>query len=150
MGVVHLARDTVLGRQLVLKFLSPAVAADEEARGRFAAEAKAASALDHPNICTVYDVGATETGNMYIAMAYYEGQTLKSRIAEGPFAIEEVADTALHTREEAEQVMQRARAVMAKEVRPVMASRVAAPRAGRGRVPPAAPPSADGSLLRLP
>jgi tetratricopeptide (TPR) repeat protein len=95
MGVVHLARDTVLGRQLVLKFLSPAVAADDEARGRFAGEAKAASALDHPNICTVYDVGTTEAGSMYIAMAYYEGQTLKSRIAQGPFTIEEVADTAL-------------------------------------------------------
>jgi tetratricopeptide (TPR) repeat protein len=95
MGVVHLARDTALDRTLVLKFLSPSIASDEQARERFAREAKAASALDHPNICTVYDVGTTSAGSMYIAMAHYEGKTLSERIAEGSFTVDEVVDIAL-------------------------------------------------------
>ena len=89
MGVVYKARDTRLKRTVALKFLPPTLSAREEARQRFEHEAQAASSLDHPNICTVHDSGQTDDGHLFIAMAYYQGETLKKKIARGPVPVDE-------------------------------------------------------------
>jgi tRNA A-37 threonylcarbamoyl transferase component Bud32/dienelactone hydrolase len=90
MGVVYLAEDQVLQRKVALKFLSPALATDATARARFNREAQSASALDHANIGTVYEIGEWN-GQPFIAMAYYDGETLKQRIDRGPMELREVA-----------------------------------------------------------
>jgi serine/threonine protein kinase/tetratricopeptide (TPR) repeat protein len=84
MGVVYRARDARLGRSVALKFIPPHLAASDEAKRRFLVEAQAAAALEHPNICTVYEVGETDDGRMYIAMPFYVGETLAHLIARGP------------------------------------------------------------------
>ena len=86
MGVVYEAEDLRLKRTVALKFLPPGLTADPEARKRFIHEARAASGLDHPNICTIHDVDEMEDGGLYIAMACYPGETLKDRIARGTLA----------------------------------------------------------------
>jgi dienelactone hydrolase len=90
MGIVYLAEDTRLHRKVALKFLPPAVALDEHARARFMREAEAASTLDHPNIATIYEIGDWEQ-QLFIAMAFYEGEILKTRIERGPMALGEAA-----------------------------------------------------------
>jgi tetratricopeptide (TPR) repeat protein len=92
MGVVYKAQDTKLDRFVALKFLPPHIGQAEEEKKRFIHEAKAASALDHNNICTIYEINETEDGQMFIAMAYYEGKTLKTRIEQGPLALEKAID----------------------------------------------------------
>ena len=89
MGVVYKAHDTRLDRAVALKFLPPHLSLDEEAKARFIHEAKAASALDHANICTIHDIGETEQGQLFIVMAYYAGETLKKKIARGPLPVDE-------------------------------------------------------------
>lgn len=79
MGVVYKAQDLVLNRFVALKFLPQHLTEDESTRQRFIVEAQAASALDHPNICTIHEINETPDGQRYICMAYYEGQSLRQK-----------------------------------------------------------------------
>ena len=94
MGVVYKAEDLSLERLVALKFLAPHLASDEDSHKRFIREAKAAATLDHPNICTVYEIAEAQS-QTFIAMAYVEGQSLEQLISQGPLDIEEAADLAL-------------------------------------------------------
>src|SRR5205085_5960411 len=88
MGVVYKAEDTRLKRLVALKFLPVSLGQDPTAKERLVQEAQAASALDHPNICTIYEINETEDGQLFLAMAYYEGETLKARLEKGPLAVD--------------------------------------------------------------
>ena len=94
MGVVYRARDTRLGREVALKFLPPQYLAHAEVKQRFVNEARAASALDHPNICTIHEIDETPDGQLFIAMALYEGATLRERLDQGPLPVDEALDVA--------------------------------------------------------
>ena len=98
MGVVYLAEDERLHRKVALKFIAPSSAEGVDARRRLLREAQAASALDHPNIATVYEVGDFED-QLFIAMAYYQGETLKQRIERAPLPFAEAASIAAHIAE---------------------------------------------------
>ncbi|WP_373060478.1 serine/threonine-protein kinase PknK [Gemmatimonas sp.] len=89
MGVVYRARDERLNRDIALKFLSAHLSADVTAKKRFLIEARAAAAIEHPNICTVHEIGDTPDGLLYIVMACYDGETLDRRIARGPMPFNE-------------------------------------------------------------
>jgi len=92
MGVVYKAQDTTLDRFVAIKVLPPHLSKDEEATKRFIHEAKAASALDHAHIGTIYDVDKTSDGRTFIVMAHYEGETLRERIDRGSITIDEALD----------------------------------------------------------
>ncbi len=96
MGVVYKAQDLRLGRTVALKFLPPELSRDDDAIARFRNEARAASALDHPSICTIHDIDETSDGRLFIAMAFCEGETLKRRLAGGPLDIVEALRIARH------------------------------------------------------
>ena len=94
MGAVYKAEDTKLGRTVALKFLAAHLLQDDESRARFIREAKAAAALDHPNICTVHEIDEAD-GHTFIAMAFVEGETLQEKIEAGPLKIDESLDIAI-------------------------------------------------------
>jgi len=90
MGIVYLAEDESLHRKVALKFLPPGIVADHAARVRFSREAQSASALDHPNVATIYEIGEWD-GQPFIAMAYYEGETLAQRLGREPIPLRDIA-----------------------------------------------------------
>ncbi len=92
MGVVFKARDTKLNRFVALKFLSREVTARQEFKQRFIHEAQAASATEHLNICTIYEIDETAAGQIYIGMAFYQGETVRDKIQRTPLPLEEALD----------------------------------------------------------
>ncbi len=98
MGVIYRAVDTRLERVVAVKFLAQRFTGDEAAKQRFLLEARAASAIDHPNICTFYEIAETGDGELYLVMAFYEGQTLSARLRErGPLPVGEAVDVLRQT-----------------------------------------------------
>lgn len=97
MGEVYKAEDTQLSRPVALKFLPLELTRDSTARRRLVLEARAASALDHPNICGVHEIGETADGRMFICMVHYDGETLKDRLARGSMSFEEILSVAIQT-----------------------------------------------------
>ncbi|MGO9108099.1 MAG: protein kinase domain-containing protein [Thermoguttaceae bacterium] len=95
MGEVFLAEDARLERKAAIKFLPPELANDPERRQRFLLEAKAASALNHPHVCVVYDVGETEDGRLYIAMEFVEGDSLEALLRRGSVEITRIVEIAI-------------------------------------------------------
>jgi eukaryotic-like serine/threonine-protein kinase len=93
MGEVYLADDNQLGRKVAIKFLPEKLITDEQAKKRLVREARAAAKLDHPNICSVYEVGEAD-GHNFIVMQYVEGETLDSLIAQQPLALSQTLSIA--------------------------------------------------------
>ena len=94
MGVVYTAHDPRLDRQVAINVLPPDLTRDDTAKRRFLQEAKSASALDHPNICNIHEINESDDGQIYLVMAYDEGETLKQRIERGALALDEAVDIA--------------------------------------------------------
>lgn len=95
MGVVYKAQDTRLDRIVALKFLSNKISIDEEEKNRFINEAKAASSIEHNNICNIHSIEETDDGQLYIVMAYYKGASLQERIGRQPLPLEEFLNYAI-------------------------------------------------------
>ena len=91
MGIVYKAEDSKLKRTVALKFLPPSLSIDSEAKNRFIHEAQAASALDHNNICTIYEIDETDDHQLFMAMSCYDGETLKQKIEHGPLPFKEAS-----------------------------------------------------------
>ena len=96
MGEVYLAHDAKLDRKVALKILSAELAANKDRIGRFVQEAKAASALSHPNIITIHEIDQTDSGH-FIATEFIDGETLRQRIRNAPLKLGELLDVAIQT-----------------------------------------------------
>ena len=94
MGIVYRAHDPRLGRDVALKFLPPQLNLSEGSEERLLEEARAAAALEHPNVCTVHEIGETEDGRVFLAMPCYEGQSLTERLSKGPLPVDEAVGIA--------------------------------------------------------
>jgi serine/threonine-protein kinase len=116
MGVVYKAKDTRLRRTVALKFLPPHWSRESTAKQRFVYEAQAASALDHPNICTIFEINETERGQLFIAMAYYDGETLKHKIERGPMPVNDVIEITLQIAQGLTQA--HARGIIHRDIKP--------------------------------
>ncbi|UCF06031.1 MAG: protein kinase [bacterium] len=116
MGVVYRAEDVKLQRTVALKFLPPELTSDPEAKERFINEARTASALDHPNICTVHEIDETDDGQIFICMAHYDGEPLRNRIDRGPAGLNE----AFHIAEQIAEGLSRAheRGIVHRDIKP--------------------------------
>jgi tetratricopeptide (TPR) repeat protein/tRNA A-37 threonylcarbamoyl transferase component Bud32 len=116
MGDVYRAVDTRLDRPVAIKFLARRLVSDPDAKARFIREAKAASALDHPNICTIHDVGETEEGDLYLVMALYDGDTLQRRLTREAFSVERT----MHIVRQVAQALKRAHAagIVHRDIKP--------------------------------
>jgi len=99
MGVVYTARNVRLGQIVALKFLPPQWSHDESAKQRFLREAQAASATNHRNICTIHDIETASDGQLFIVMAYYQGETLKQKLEAGALPVEEAVEIAAQVAE---------------------------------------------------
>jgi len=99
MGVVYKARDTKLHRTVALKFLPTQMTHDPVTKKRFIREARSASAIQHNNVCTIYEIGETDDGQMFICMAHYEGRTLDRLLAEGEITAESALNTVIQIAE---------------------------------------------------
>ena len=95
MGVVYKARDLRLERTLALKFLPAHLRSNADAKERLRVEAQAAAVLDHPNICTIHEIGEAGDGQLFIAMSYYDGETIATRLARGPMASDDAIAMAI-------------------------------------------------------
>src|SRR5262245_24690729 len=93
MGEVYKARDTRLERTVAIKVLPPGLATDPEFKARFDREAKSISALNHPHICTLFDIGE-DASNSYLVLEYLEGETLADRLKKGPLPVDDVIELA--------------------------------------------------------
>jgi tetratricopeptide (TPR) repeat protein len=96
MGVVYRAEDTRLKRTVALKFLSPELTKDDRAKQRFINEARAASQLDHPNICTIHEIEETDDGQLFLVLSCYDGETVRERLERGPMPVDEAIGFAVH------------------------------------------------------
>ncbi len=96
MGVVYKAEDTKLDRPVALKFLAAHALEDPEYKARFVREAEAAARLDHPNICTVYEIDEAD-GQTFLSMAYLEGETVREKVKARPLKLEDALDIAIQT-----------------------------------------------------
>ena len=97
MGIVYKAEDTRLKRTVALKFLPPELTRDPEAKARFTHEARAASGLDHSNICNIHEIDETTDGRIFIVMACYDGEAVRTKITRGPLKLDEALDLAMQT-----------------------------------------------------
>ncbi len=105
MGIVYRAEDTRLGRQVAIKVLPPDLSRDSQAVERFEREARVASSLNHPHICTLYDVGDHD-GKQFVVMELLDGETLKRRIGDKPMPFDELLEVAIHVADARDQAAQ--------------------------------------------
>src|SRR5947207_2205403 len=95
MGIVYKAHDERLGRRVALKFLPPHLSTEPAPKQRFLTEARAAAALDHPNICTIFEIGETDEGQLFLAMPLYDGETVAARLKRGRLPFEDAVPIAV-------------------------------------------------------